>query len=58
MNKCFEPFGIGVAGLLPKPRAETRDVRWSKFVGTGKERNTIQFKKDLSLSRFFLFSLS
>ena len=32
-----------------------RDVRWSKFVGTGKERNAFPFKKDLSLSRFFRF---
>ena len=35
----------------------TRDVRWSKFVGTGKERNAFPFKKDLSLSRFFSFFL-
>ena len=35
-----------------------RDVRWSKFAGTGKERNSFPFKKDLSLSRFFVFSLS
>ena len=33
----------------------TRDVHWSKFVGTGKERNASPFKKDLSLSRFFRF---
>ena len=32
-----------------------RDVRWSKFVGTGKERNAFPFKKDLSLSLFFSF---
>ena len=30
-------------------------MRWSKFVGTGKERNAFLFKKDLSLSRFFRF---
>ena len=34
-----------------------RDVRWSKFVGTGKERNVSPFTKDLSLSHFFLFFL-
>ena len=34
-----------------------RDVRWSKFVGTGKERNTFPFTKDLSLARFFSFFL-
>ena len=33
----------------------TRDVRWSKFAGTGKERNALPFKKDLSRSRFFRF---
>ena len=33
----------------------TRDVCWSKFVGTGKERNSFPFKKDLSLSPFFHF---
>ena len=33
----------------------TRDVHWSKFVGTGKERNAFPFKKDLSLSPFFRF---
>ena len=33
----------------------TRDVRRSKFVGTGKERNAFPFKKDLSLSHFFRF---
>ena len=33
----------------------SRDVRWSKFVGTGKERNVFPFKKDLSLSHFFRF---
>ena len=32
-----------------------RDVHWSKFVGTGKERNAFPFKKDLSLSPFFCF---
>ena len=36
---------------------DTRDVRWSKFAGTGKERNVFPFKKDLSLSRFFSFFL-
>ena len=36
---------------------QTRDVRWSKFVGTGKERNAFPFKKDLSRSRFFSFFL-
>ena len=36
-------------------RPAIRDVRWSKFVGTGKERNAFPFKKDLSLSRFFSF---
>ena len=37
----------------------TRDVRWSKFAGTGKERNAFPFKKDLSRSHFFfVFSLS
>ena len=30
-----------------------RDVRWSKFAGTGKERNAFPFKKDLSRSHFF-----
>ena len=35
----------------------TRDVRWSKFAGTGKERNAFPFKKDLSRSRFFSFFL-
>ena len=34
-----------------------RDVRWSKFAGTGKERNAFPFKKDLSRSRFFSFFL-
>ena len=34
-----------------------RDVRWPKFVGTGTERNAFPFKKDLSLSSFFSFSL-
>ena len=34
-----------------------RDVRWSKFVGTGKERNAFPFKRDLSLSPFFSFFL-
>ena len=36
---------------------ETRDVRWSKFAGTGKERNAFPFKKDLSRSRSFSFFL-
>ena len=36
-------------------KLNTRDVCWSKFVGTGKERNAFPFKKDLSLSHFFLF---
>ena len=36
--------------------APSRDVRWSKLVGTGKERNAFPFKKGLSLSPFFLFS--
>ena len=35
----------------------SRDVRWSKFVGTGKERNAFPFKKDLSRSCFFSFFL-
>ena len=34
-----------------------RDVRWPKFVGTGKERNAFPFKKDLSLARSFSFFL-
>ena len=34
-----------------------RDVRWSKSVGTGKERNAFPFKKDLSRSHFFSFFL-
>ena len=29
-------------------------MRWSKFVGTGKERNAFPFKRDLSLSWGFL----
>ena len=32
-------------------------MRWSKFVGTGKERNVFPFKKDLSLAHFFSFFL-
>ena len=36
---------------------QTRDVRWSKFAGTGKEINAFLFKKDISLSRFFSFFL-
>ena len=28
---------------------------WSKFAGTGKERNAFPFKKDLSFSHFFRF---
>ena len=32
-------------------------MRWSKFVGTGKERNAFLFKKELSLSRVFSFFL-
>ena len=39
------------------PSTATRDVRWSKFAGTGKERNAFPFKKDLSRSRFFSFFL-
>ena len=35
----------------------TRDVRWPKFAGTGKERNAFPFKKDLSLARSFSFFL-
>ena len=35
--------------------SNTKDVRWSKFARTGKERNAFPFKKDLSLSHFFLF---
>ena len=34
---------------------ETRDVHWSKLVGTGKERNAFPFETDLSLSHFFSF---
>ena len=30
-------------------------MRWSKFVGTGNERNAFLFKKHLSLSHFFRF---
>ena len=30
-------------------------MRWSKFVGIGKERNAFPYKKELSLSPFFLF---
>ena len=30
-------------------------MRWSKFVGTGKERNLFPLRKDLSLPRFFPF---
>ena len=43
--------------LACQPMHQTRDVRWSKFVGTGKERNTFPFKNDLSLARFFSFFL-
>ena len=39
----------------PPDMSGGRDVRWSKFVRTGKERNEFPFKKDLSLSRFFFF---
>ena len=34
---------------------QDRDVRWSKFAKTGKERNAFPFKKDLSRSHFFRF---
>ena len=41
---------LGIALATP------RDVRWSKVVGIGKERNVFPFKKDLSLSQFLFFS--
>ena len=46
----------------PRPQKESlvlaacRDVRWSKFVGTGKERNAFPFKKkSFSFPFFFRF---
>ena len=47
--------GHGRCMLLGTCLVYTRDVRWSKFAGTGKERNAFPFKKDLSRSRFFRF---
>ena len=39
-------------------RLSPRDVRWSKFVGTGKERNAFRLKKIFLFPVFFVFSLS
>ena len=45
------------AGYMRRQGSIVEIDRWSKFAGTGKERNAFPFKKDLSRSRSFSFFL-